>query len=356
MQAKNEVKIAQTLEALKAKVISIHKGFYPEKILKDLGKYGLYRSFYDNKEKGLFEAIESIAQVSRICGNTGFCVWCQEVLVWYLLHATHHNEALFAKASFGEILGGTGLSNPIKSFANIEKIKLSARKTEGGYIINGSLPWVSNIEYGHYFGAIAKVESSELDSASKADSSDFVMGLIECAKDKVKLKDDIKFCALEGSATKSVILKEYFLSEEAIISDPAKALLPRIMPGFILLQAGIALGLCECGIQELSKAKSEINQFLPKDVAYFTQAKNELVNRAKKACDRALDESKESLQIALLLKKDFAHLTLEIANAVMMACGTKGYLQDSLASKLLIESYFVAIVTPSLKHIAKITA
>ncbi len=341
-------KISHILANLRDEVIRINNGFYPKDILQDLGRFGLYESFYVKKEQGLFEAVESIAKVSKICGNTGFCVWCQEVLIWYLFNSFHSNESLLKQASYGYILGGTGLSNPIKSFANIEKIKLYAKKVYGGYVINGSLPWVSNIDYGHIFGIIAKVESNDVNS------SDFIMGLVKCQKDTLELKDEINFCALEGSATKSVILKDYFLSEDFIISDPASALLPQIMPGFVLLQAGIALGLCECGIDMLNRAKNDINTFLPKNVEYFKNAKNTLINRTKKACKTPFNTSKEFFYSVLKLKHDFVNLTLEIASYAIMALGTKGYLKDSLASKLLIESHFIAIVTPSIKHISKI--
>jgi alkylation response protein AidB-like acyl-CoA dehydrogenase len=45
----------------------------------------------------------------------------------------------------GETLGGTGMSNPMKSFAQIESLLLKATPVDGGYRINGTLPWVSNL-------------------------------------------------------------------------------------------------------------------------------------------------------------------------------------------------------------------
>ena len=57
-------------------------------------------------------------------------------------------------------LGGTGLSNPMKSFAQIEALLLKATPVEGGYLVNGTLPWVSNLAPDHYFGAIAAVQTA----------------------------------------------------------------------------------------------------------------------------------------------------------------------------------------------------
>ena len=62
------------------------------------------------------------------------------------------------KFATGKILGGTGLSNPMKSFFGIEKLKLKGRKVEGGYIVKGALPWVSNLGPDHFFGTIFERE------------------------------------------------------------------------------------------------------------------------------------------------------------------------------------------------------
>ena len=53
----------------------------------------------------------------------------------------------------GELLGGTGLSNTLKSSCEIERFLLSAKRVEGGYEINGTLPWVSNLGDDHVFGS-----------------------------------------------------------------------------------------------------------------------------------------------------------------------------------------------------------
>lgn len=59
--------------------------------------------------------------------------------------ANSTNTALKAKilpqAAFGEVLGGTGQSNSMKSCCGIEEARLKATKVQGGWKINGTLPW-----------------------------------------------------------------------------------------------------------------------------------------------------------------------------------------------------------------------
>ena len=62
------------------------------------------------------------------------------------------------KFASGQVLGGTGLSNPMKSFFGIEKLKLKGKKVDGGYLVRGALPWVSNLGPNHFFGTIFERE------------------------------------------------------------------------------------------------------------------------------------------------------------------------------------------------------
>jgi hypothetical protein len=37
------------------------------------------------------------------------------------------------------------MSNPMKSYAQIESLLLKATPVEGGHLVSGALPWVSNL-------------------------------------------------------------------------------------------------------------------------------------------------------------------------------------------------------------------
>ena len=63
-----------------------------------------------------------MAEVSRVCGATGFMMWCQAVCGLYMQQSDKPalvGEALQRHLS-GAGLGGTALSNPMKSYAQIE--------------------------------------------------------------------------------------------------------------------------------------------------------------------------------------------------------------------------------------------
>src|SRR3546814_1184425 len=100
------------------------------------------------------------SDLGQECGSTAFLVWCQSSCAWYLLHSP--NEAVrnryLARVSKGELLSGTGMSNAVKHLAGIEKIHLSAQREGEGYVVNCSLPWVSNVGADHLVIVDASVD------------------------------------------------------------------------------------------------------------------------------------------------------------------------------------------------------
>src|SRR6202051_3188131 len=133
-------------------------------------------------------------------------------------------------AAAGKILGGTGLSNPMKSFFGIEKLKLRGRKVEGGYLVRGALPWVSNLGPDHFFGTIFEIEDRP---------GEIVMFLADCSDPAITLQPCKAFLAMDGTGTYGVQFRDLFVPNSLILAEPAGPFVQKIRAGFILLQAGM---------------------------------------------------------------------------------------------------------------------
>src|SRR5882757_2056270 len=113
---------------LAPQAVAIDEGtIYPDELLRRLGDVGAWGSHQPKDGAAdLRCAIQSISALGEVCGATAFMEWCQNTLVWYA--ANSDNPRLLDKFAdrfaSGAILGGTGLSNPMKSFFGIEKLKL----------------------------------------------------------------------------------------------------------------------------------------------------------------------------------------------------------------------------------------
>src|SRR5450755_4902840 len=91
---------------------------YPSELLHRLGDVGAWGSHVPQSgQADLRCAIQAIAAIGEVCGATAFMAWCQNTLVWYAANSGNPALAGFTNdVAAGKILGGTGLSNPMKSF------------------------------------------------------------------------------------------------------------------------------------------------------------------------------------------------------------------------------------------------
>ncbi|WP_409565679.1 hypothetical protein [Methylobacterium sp. E-045] len=72
-----------------------------------------------------------------------------------------------------------------------------------------------------------------------------------------------------------------------------------------------------------------------------------------RAAERHADPAAGAFRETLRLRLDISWLALEAAQAAMLQFGARGYLEGSEPFRRLREAQFVAIVTPSVKHITR---
>ena len=357
----NESVIADLKTAVKQELLPQvknidQKGEYPQGFMHRIGELGGFGQTVPKKylgsEQGIKGAIQAIETVSEACVNTGFITWCQIACAWYIQNSenSYLRQCLLPEIATGKTLAGTGLSNPMKHFAAIEKISLSAERCSGGYIINGMLPWVSNIASGHYFAIAARM----------TDSDQYLMAIVSDALENLSLRANAKFIALEGSSTFSCIFRDVFVPDELILAAPCENYVSRIQPGFILTQVGMGLGLvssCIALIQRANKQLGHVNQFLDDEAENLT-LELEAARRKTYALAAEIESQQEHLSNDFLKEVIQARLTgsdlsMRAAKAAMLHGGARAFLLGNPMERKMRESYFIAIVTPAVKHLKK---
>jgi alkylation response protein AidB-like acyl-CoA dehydrogenase len=330
---------------------AIDKGeIYPADILRKLGGAGAWAAHLPaGGIADLRPAIAAMAAIGECCGATSFMAWCQNTLAWYV--GNSDNAALKARlldrVASGALLGGTGLSNPMKSFFGIETLKLKGRRVEGGYIVRGTLPWVSNLAADHVFGTIFELED---------EPGQTVMFIADCAGEGIVLQSCPPFLAMDGTGTFSVHFRDAFVPDQLILAAPAAPFVRKIRAGFILLQAGMALGLirdCIAIMKSLRPSLGHINAYLdqqPEDLeASLARDESEAMALAATPYDASADYWQRVIAVRLRL----GEASVAAASAAMLHCGARGYLRSHRAQRRLREAYFVAIVTPATKQLKK---
>ena len=326
------------------------RGIYPKSILQRLGELGALKAHIADGETpadyGL--AIRAMTEVSRVCGATGFMVWCHEVCGVYMEQSGNPaltGEAL-ARHGKGQTLGATGMSNPMKTFAGIETFLLHARKVEGGHRVSGTLPWVSNLGPDHYFGAVADVEGSAQE----------IMFLVHCDAPGVELRNCPSFSAMEGTNTWAVRLTDYFVGADDLVADPVRPFIGRIRAAFILLQTGMGLGVAQGAIDSMWKVERQlghVNEFLDDRPDALQDELDTLTARIMVLAQTPFGSERDFLIDVLDARAHASELALRAAQSALLHQGARGYLMTSDVQRRVRESHFVAIVTPAIKHLRK---
>jgi hypothetical protein len=341
---------------LAPKVVDIDlKGVYPGEFLKQLGTLGGLGSLtpiaHGGTARGLGHAIQVIEEASKECVSTGFLLWAQYALQWYVVNSSNRALAgeMLPKMASGEMLGGTAQSNSMKSCVGIEEARLKAKRVDGGYVINGVLPWVSNIGLDHWFHM----------GATLPDTPGLMIGLVHGSTPGLTLTQNAHFIGMEGTNTFACQFRDVFLPDSRVVchADEFSAFRDRTKSAFILLQMGMGMGLidaCVAMMKRSDRTHGHVNRFL--DVqADALGAELDAARAATYALAEKIerDGSAPYVRETLELRLAGSELSLKAANAAMLHLGAKGYLSNNAAQRRLREAYFIAIVTPAIKHLRK---
>ena len=326
-----------------------HEGFYPTDILRALGQAGAFGAHLERNGQKTGLAIDAMREIARNCGSTGFLAWCHDVCGLYLEQSGNPalTGVMLDEHACANTLGGTALSNPMKTFAGIEKMLLRAKRVQGGYRVSGALPWVSHIGRGQYCGAIAGVY---LDDGS---TSHEIMFLLRCTDDVV-LRPCPEFSGMEGTSTWGLRLDDYFVGEDALIADPAKPFIARVRAAFILLQTGWALGVTQGSIESMLEVEpllGHVNKFLNDRPDDMQAELDDLSQRIQTLALTPFDGSTDYVLSVLDARAQSAELSLRASQSALLHQGARGYMMNTAPQRRIREAHFVAIVTPAIKHL-----
>ncbi|OAK69084.1 acyl-CoA dehydrogenase family protein [Lederbergia galactosidilytica] len=320
------------------------EAFYAEDYLRTLGKVGLFSAQGRTEKEQLIDEYYMVKETAKICMTTAFCLWCHLAALTYIRHSEneHLKATILPKLESGALLGATALSNPLKYFAGLETMHLKAEKTEGGYFISGVIPYVSNLgEVDHGFGFIAAVNDSTR-----------IIGFLSCETPGITMKERKDYFGLNGSATYACTLKKVFIADDCVISENADEFVNSIKSIFIAYQIPLGFGVVDASVQSIEKVNKKqngCNQYLPIQADQLKERLAKLEGNLRQQLEQPSLSWRDIAEIRL----EIAYLTLDAVQAAMLHHGGSAYLKDSTPARKLREAYFLANLTPTIKHLEK---
>lgn len=328
---------------------------YPREVMHALGRAGAFAGMAAGKdglakEPDLKPTLDAVTAVATECGATAFCCWCQAALTWYLRCTGNQGlrSRLLAKVGSGEVLGGTALSNPMKEVSGLENLLLrSSDDGDGGHLVSGVIPWVSNISEGSPFGAVFSVP----DSAP-------AMAVVSSGDEGLVTRVNDNFEVMAGTATVSVSFKKVQVDESMLLSDDAHGFIGMVRPGFVLIQAGIGLGLMEAAARVMEATRRKESEGLPggllaTPVAVRDQAAR-LRERVFGQAELVARDAGPSLDETAGLRLDLAEATIRAATSAQLMAGAAGLMRGRRPGRLVREAAFYGVLTPSVRHLSHV--
>ena len=189
------------------------EGFYPEAVMRAFGRAGAYAQHLPGHS-----AKRRSRRGDRGDGGSGRALSIDRVLhvvpgrarpgTSSRLPTTMLKSRLGRRVATGEALGGTALSNPMKTFFGIEPIKLKGKRVDGGYPGAAARCRSSPIS--------ATITISARSSRSRRSRSRFVMAMIPCASEGLRLCANTKFVALDGTRTFGVQMRDVMIPDSLV--------------------------------------------------------------------------------------------------------------------------------------------
>lgn len=135
---------------------------FPRAVFDQLAAMGLFGMRYPEADGGtglaLIEFCLALEEIARGSLSVAGCVAMQSLMGTKFLHmlgSAELRERLFKPALRGEKIGAICMTEP-NAGSDLDGIATLARKTDGGYILNGQKTWVTSAPVADFFTVFAK--------------------------------------------------------------------------------------------------------------------------------------------------------------------------------------------------------
>ncbi len=237
--------------------------FFPKKLFTDhFGPAGMLGVFvpeeYGGAGLGYHEYVDTIVEVSRVCGSIGLSVAAHNSLcTGHINYFGNHEQKKkwLTKLATGEWLGAWALTEP-NTGSDAMRMKCTARKDGKDWILNGTKSWITHGKSSDVLVAI--VRTGEL-----LDSKGMTAFVIERGTPGLKAGKKENKLGMRASETAEVIFEDCRVPEENILGQVGEGFQQamKILDGGRISIAALSLGIAKGAFDASVKYAKERQQF-----------------------------------------------------------------------------------------------
>ncbi|GIV21143.1 MAG: hypothetical protein KatS3mg023_2894 [Armatimonadota bacterium] len=298
---------------------------------------------YGGSGSRLWEAVQAIAEVAEECLTSGFLFWCQRTFIEYLLHTPNEplRDHLLPDMLSARRAGATGLSNAMKHLGGLEPLRTRAEYTQEGVVLDGFLPWVSNLQPGRFVVAVA----------AQVDEHHALVAAVPAEARGVERGEDLQLLGLQSSQTATLTLHRVTLSHQWLLGEDAHQFLATVRPYFLLLQCGLPMGIARRALQEAQAQMRSVREVLQDKADALCQQWQALHEHTRAlAVQERLPAS--ALPELFQTRIRWVRLAVQAVHLEVEASGGAAFLRESDTARRLREVAFLPVLTPSATQLA----
>ncbi len=267
----NQVMIAQSIKDFAEREIRPNlmkwdeEQIFPRELFTKMGELGFMGVFIPEKYEGAglsyFEYVTVVSEISKVCGSIGLSVAAHNSLctghIYY--HGTEEQKKKYLpKLATGKWLGAWALTEP-NTGSDAMRMKCTAKKDDGGWILNGTKCWITH-------GISSEVIVAIVRTGELLDTRGMTAFIIERGAKGLKAGKKENKLGMRASETAEVIFEDCFVPDEQVVGGAEKIgtgfqQAMQILDGGRISIASLGLGIAKGAFEASVKYAKEREQF-----------------------------------------------------------------------------------------------
>lgn len=325
---------------------------FPWLIMKDLAESDMFRVFLPEEYEGLgggcFDLCLVVEELSRICSGVAISYAASALGSFALLEygTEEQRQKYLPDIAAGKRLGAFALTEATAG-SDASNIKMTAEKTDNGYILNGTKQFITNGGDAEIYTVIALTDKSKGPRGASAflvekDTPGFTFGKKE------------KKMGIRTSSTRELIFRNCFVPAESMIGREGigfimtMKVLDRSRPGIAAQAVGLAQGALETAV-EYARQRIQFGhaiialpvvQNMLANMAIQVEAARSLTYASARMIDSGAKQFTQESAMAKVFASDIA---MKVSTDTVQIMGGAGYMRDYPAEKMMRDAKITQI-------------
>ncbi|HWB63723.1 MAG TPA: acyl-CoA dehydrogenase family protein [Chitinophagales bacterium] len=357
----NQIMIAQSIKDFADREIRPdlmkwdEEQYFPKDLFHKMGELGFMGVFvpekYNGAGFGYFEYVTVVSEIAKVCGSIGLSVAAHNSLctghIYY--HGTEEQKKKYLpKLATGQWLGAWALTEP-NTGSDAMRMKVTAKKVDGGYILNGTKNWITH-------GVSSDVVVAIVRTGEVGDTRGMTAFIVERGTKGLLAGKKENKLGMRASETAQVIFEDCFVPDEQVVGGGAgvgngfqQAM--QVLDGGRISIAALGLGIAKGAYDASVKYAKEREQF-GQPIGNFQAIAFKLADMATKIEAGELltmqaaylkNEKRKMSKESAFAKYYTSEIAVEISTDAVQIFGGYGYTKDYPVEKFYRDSKLCTI-------------